>query len=171
LNPRGRAFWRWIEFNLLGLNLLDTMKQRDGFGSSTWLRRSGRWVMVSVCILAMGAAVAGAPQQAQPSSPQPGNGSAPAADPGAGPQAADATTPATPSPPNGGPNPEAPEAERREQIAADSARLVKLATELKAEVDKSSKDTLSVSVIRKADEIEKLAHSVKEKTRLAAGPT
>jgi hypothetical protein len=28
-----------------------------------------------------------------------------------------------------------------------------------------------VSVIRKAEEIEKLAHSVKEKMRLAAGPT
>jgi hypothetical protein len=147
------------------------MKQRDDFQSSTWFGRSGRWAMVCVCILAMGAAVAGAPQQAQPSSPQPGNGSAPTAEPGAGPPAAGATTLAMPSPPNGGLNPDAPNAERKEQIAADSARLVKLATELKAEVDKSSKDTLSVSVIRKADEIEKLAHSVKEKTRMAAGPT
>jgi hypothetical protein len=144
------------------------IKQRDGFGSSNWFGRSGRWAMVCVGILAMGAAVAGAPQQAQPSSPQPGNGSAPTAEHGAGPPAAGAMTPA---PPNGGLSPDAPNAERREQIAADSARLVKLASELKAEVDKSSKDTLSVSVIRKADAIEKLAHSVKEKTRLAAGPT
>jgi hypothetical protein len=147
------------------------MKQRDGFGSSTWVRRSGRWAMASVCILAMGASVGGRPQQAQPPSRQQGNGAAPTAAPGAGPQSPGATTLATGSPPNGGLNPDAPIAERRDQIAADSARLVKLASELKAEVDKSSKDTLSVSVIRKAEEIEKLAHSVKEKTRLGAGPT
>jgi hypothetical protein len=59
--------------------------------------------------------------------------------------------------------------ERRKQLAADSARLLKLATDLKAEVDKTTKDTLSLSVIRKADEIEKLAHSVKEKMKLAPG--
>ena len=41
-----------------------------------------------------------------------------------------------------------------------------MATDLKAEVDKTTKDTLSLSVIRKADEIEKLAHSVKEKMKL-----
>jgi hypothetical protein len=57
--------------------------------------------------------------------------------------------------------------ERKKQIADDSAELLKLATDLKAEVDKTSKDTLSVNVIRKADEIEKLAHSVKEKMKPA----
>jgi hypothetical protein len=61
------------------------------------------------------------------------------------------------------------DAERKKQIADDSAKLLKLATDLKAEVDKTSKDTLSVNVIRKADEIEKLAHSVKEKMKPAAG--
>jgi hypothetical protein len=60
-------------------------------------------------------------------------------------------------------------AERRKQIADDSARLLKLATDLKAEVDKTSKDTLSLGVIRKADEIERLAHSVKEKMKLSVG--
>jgi hypothetical protein len=40
---------------------------------------------------------------------------------------------------------------------------------LKAEVDKTNKDMLSLNVIRKADEIEKLAHNVKEKMRLPAG--
>jgi hypothetical protein len=59
--------------------------------------------------------------------------------------------------------------ERRKQIADDSARLLKLATDLKTEVDKTTKDTLSLNVIRKADEIEKLAHSVKEKMKLTAG--
>jgi hypothetical protein len=61
------------------------------------------------------------------------------------------------------------DAERKKQIADESAKLLKLATDLKAEVDKTSKDTLSVNVIRKADEIEKLAHSVKEKMKPAAG--
>src|SRR5215469_572649 len=56
--------------------------------------------------------------------------------------------------------------ERKKQISDDSARLLKLATDLKAEVDKTSKDTLSLGVIRKAEEIEKLAHSVKEKMKL-----
>jgi hypothetical protein len=61
--------------------------------------------------------------------------------------------------------------ERRKQIADDSARLLKLASDLKAEVDKTNKDTLSLDVIRKADEIERLAHSVKEKMKLSAGAT
>ncbi len=63
------------------------------------------------------------------------------------------------------PSSEAASVERRKQIADESAMLLKLATDLKAEVDRTSKDTLSLSVIRKADEIEKLAHSVKEKTK------
>ena len=66
------------------------------------------------------------------------------------------------------PNFAAANAERRKQIADDSARLLKLATELKAEVDKTTKDTLSLTVIHKADEIEKLAHGVKEKMKLTA---
>lgn len=57
-------------------------------------------------------------------------------------------------------------AERRKQIADDSAALLKLATDLKAEVDKTNKDTLSLTVIRKAEAIEKLAHSVKDKMKL-----
>jgi len=64
---------------------------------------------------------------------------------------------------------EAANAERRKQIAADSAKLLKLATELKAEVDKTDKDTLNLKVVRKADEIEKLAHGVKEKMQLTVG--
>ena len=64
---------------------------------------------------------------------------------------------------------EAANAERRKQIADDSAKLLKLATDLKAEVDKTTKDTLSLNVIRKADEIERLAHNVKEKMKLSVG--
>jgi predicted transcriptional regulator len=59
--------------------------------------------------------------------------------------------------------------EHKRQFAADSANLLKLATELKAEVDKTNKDMLSVTVIRKADAIEKLARQVKEKMKRTAG--
>jgi hypothetical protein len=61
--------------------------------------------------------------------------------------------------------------ERKKQIAADSAQLLRLANDLKSEVDKTNKDTLSLNVIRKADEIEKLAHSVRERTKLAGVPS
>jgi hypothetical protein len=60
-------------------------------------------------------------------------------------------------------------AERKKQIADDTAKLLKLANDLKAEVDKTSKDALSLNVIRKADEIEHLAHNVKEKMKLSVG--
>ncbi len=66
---------------------------------------------------------------------------------------------------------EAANAERRKQIAEDSAKLLKLASDLKTEVDKTTKDTLSLNVIRKADEIERLAHGVKEKMKLTVGPS
>jgi len=64
---------------------------------------------------------------------------------------------------------EAANAERRKQIADESTKLLTLAMALKAEVDKTNKDTLSLNVIRKADEIEKLAHNVKEKMKLTVG--
>lgn len=55
--------------------------------------------------------------------------------------------------------------DRQKRLTADTDKLLALATELKAQVDKSNKDTLSLDVVRKADEIEKLAHSVKEKMK------
>ena len=67
------------------------------------------------------------------------------------------------------PNPVAASGESNRQVAADTARLLKLATELKAEVDKTTKDTLSLSVIRKADEIEHFAHNVREKVTPVVG--
>jgi hypothetical protein len=65
---------------------------------------------------------------------------------------------------------EAANAERKKQIADDSTKLLTMAMALKAEVDKTTKDTLSLNVIRKAEEIEKLARSVKEKMKLSVGP-
>jgi hypothetical protein len=39
-----------------------------------------------------------------------------------------------------------------------------MAAELKTEVDKTTRDTLSVAVVRKAGEIEQLAHKVRTAT-------
>jgi hypothetical protein len=57
--------------------------------------------------------------------------------------------------------------ERQKQLVSDTQKLVALANELKSDVDKSTKDMLSLDVVRKADEIEKLAHNVKERMKNA----
>jgi hypothetical protein len=55
--------------------------------------------------------------------------------------------------------------ERQARLRRDTERLLKLATELKESVDKSNENMLSMEVVKKAEEIEKLAHSVKEKMK------
>ena len=50
---------------------------------------------------------------------------------------------------------------RKQEIASECADLLKMATDLKTEVDKSNKDMLSVTVVRKAGDIEQLAHKVR----------
>jgi predicted nucleic acid-binding Zn-ribbon protein len=55
--------------------------------------------------------------------------------------------------------------ERQAALKKDTDKLLKLATELKDYVDKSNENTLSMDVIKKAEEIEKLAHSVKDKMK------
>jgi hypothetical protein len=55
--------------------------------------------------------------------------------------------------------------DRQSQLQRDADSLLKLATELKQYVDKTNEHTLSLDVIKKAGEIEKLAHSVKEKMK------
>ena len=55
--------------------------------------------------------------------------------------------------------------ERQLQLKEDTEKLFKLATELKDQVGKTNQNILSLDVVKKAEEIEKLAHSVKEKMR------
>ena len=55
--------------------------------------------------------------------------------------------------------------ERQKKLVSDTAKLYELAGELKEQVGKSDKNTLSVDVVKKAEEIERLARSVKEKMR------
>lgn len=58
---------------------------------------------------------------------------------------------------------------RQKQLTDDSTKLLALAVALKSEVDKTNQDMLSIGVIRKANEIEKLAHNVKDKLKQNAG--
>jgi len=55
--------------------------------------------------------------------------------------------------------------ERQAALRKDSAKLLKLATELNEYVDKTNENMLSMDVIKKAEEIEKLAHSVRDKMK------
>ena len=56
-------------------------------------------------------------------------------------------------------------ADRQKHLVQDTDKLLALAKELKEEVAKSNEDTLSVNVVKKAGEIEKLAKSVKDRMR------
>lgn len=95
---------------------------------------------------------------AQSSEPQAGTPqSAPITPDGASPQAA------TPEQGAKSPAPVSPTDQKKKQIADDTSNLLKLANQLKAEVDKTSQDTMSVPVIRQAEEIEKLAHRMRTK--------
>ena len=55
--------------------------------------------------------------------------------------------------------------ERVIALKRDTDKLLKLSTELKEYVDKSDENVLSLNVVRKAEEIEKLAKSVKDKMK------
>ncbi len=63
---------------------------------------------------------------------------------------------------------EAANAERKRQLEQDSAVLLQLAAELEAELEKAGFEAPPPSAVRKAETIEKLAHTVKEKMKLTA---
>lgn len=58
-------------------------------------------------------------------------------------------------------------ADRQSQLRLDTEKLVALAAELKQHVDKAGANVLSMDVIKKAQEIQKLAKSVQDKMRNA----
>ncbi|MGA7928544.1 MAG: hypothetical protein WCA20_21435 [Candidatus Sulfotelmatobacter sp.] len=55
--------------------------------------------------------------------------------------------------------------QRQAALKSDTDKLLKLAVDLKNSVDKSNENVLSLEVLKKAEEIEKLAHSVKDKMK------
>ena len=57
----------------------------------------------------------------------------------------------------------------QEELTANVAKILVLTRELKAEMDKSTKDTLSLSVVKKAEEVEKLAHKVRDEMKKSMG--
>ena len=106
--------------------------------------------LVCLSILASGLmSLAAAQQPAQGSAAQASVAQAPAT----AEKTADISKPATPQTP------------QQKQLADDTAKLLALANELKAELDKSTKDTLSLSVIKKAEQVEKLAHKVRDEMK------
>lgn len=55
--------------------------------------------------------------------------------------------------------------ERFQKVKEDTEKLVQLSNQLKEYVAKANENTLSLDVIKKAEEIERLAKSVKDKMR------
>lgn len=55
--------------------------------------------------------------------------------------------------------------ERVANLKSDTDKLLKLSIELKTYVDKSDENVLSLDVVKKAEQIEKLAKSVKDKMK------
>jgi hypothetical protein len=57
--------------------------------------------------------------------------------------------------------------ERQRSMASDTEKLLKLAQEVKSEVDKSNSDPLTPVELRKIGEIEKLARDVRQKMSIS----
>lgn len=55
--------------------------------------------------------------------------------------------------------------DRAARIKRDTDKLLALSTELKEYVDKTNENVMSLDVIKKADEIEKLAKSIRDKMK------
>jgi|SRR6266496_3366805 len=55
--------------------------------------------------------------------------------------------------------------QRQADLKRDADRLLQLATELKLQVDRSNENMLALDVVKKAEQIEKLARSVREKMK------
>jgi hypothetical protein len=154
--------------------IISPMRDHTGFRAGE-LRQSGgsRW-WCGWAGLVFAAAFTCVAQDGHPTA-------APAAQPSTAPQTQ--STPSANAKLQGGPpsTPQASESgsrlqapaddQRRKQISVDSTQLLAMAVDLKAEVDRTNKDTLSINVIRKADAIEKLAKTVKEKIKQGSGPS
>lgn len=148
------------------LNPKRNWSARAASAESRLKQRGGKWTF-GLILLVAAAVWTGTAQEGQKQA-QGGNGP-PSQDTAIHPSADAASQGATPQKASRKEKAEVAEAVRKQQLADDSARLLALAIALKAEVDKTNKDTLSLTVIRKADAIEKLAHSVRETMEQTAG--
>ena len=103
----------------------------------------------------------GIPAQAQSSNPAPAQQDSTTAAPPAQKPAAPESKPGD----SAAQKPMSPQEARQAQIVADTDKLYQLAQELQVEVAKSGKNTLSLAVVKKAAEVEKLAKSLKERMK------
>jgi hypothetical protein len=55
--------------------------------------------------------------------------------------------------------------QRQKQLISDSDKLLKLATDLKQQIDNTPAETLPADSVKKAAEIEKLAHSLRQRLK------
>ncbi|WP_263355321.1 hypothetical protein [Acidicapsa acidisoli] len=55
--------------------------------------------------------------------------------------------------------------QRHKEMTSDTEKLLALANQLKTAADKNSKDLLSMESVREAEQIEKLAHNVRQKMK------
>jgi hypothetical protein len=55
--------------------------------------------------------------------------------------------------------------QRHKKMLDDANKMVQLSNELKADVEKTQKDELSLEVLKKAAEVEKLAHDVQQRMK------
>ncbi len=129
-----------------------------------WRRRV--WVLAGAVLLlpVWGQASAGSGRQTPAAQPQER-----AVSTQAGGQAAAARQGAAPNDPPKQVDVEAAKAEPRAEIAGDCASLLKMAEDLKTEMGKTDPDTLSVSVVRKAQAIRQLAHKVQQEIKPVVG--
>ena len=87
------------------------------------------------------------------------------------PPAAVESHPAAPAPPTPAkqppppPDPPLSKDPVERQLQLDSLHLLQLTEDLKAEVDRAGSDMLSLSALRKADEVQRLAKSLKERMK------
>jgi hypothetical protein len=73
--------------------------------------------------------------------------------------------PVTPKQPPAPPDPPLSKDPVERQLQLDSLHLLQLTEELKAEVAKAGTDTLSLNALRKADQVQQLARSLKERMK------
>ena len=134
--------------------------------------KSGAWLQFSLCLAILGGIQLSYPSQAQTPSakPQDPATSTPTAKAPATADKPVSDKSATDKPLTDKQKKEADQlAQRQKELTGDTAKLLTLANELKAEMDKSTKDTLSLSVVKKADEVEKLAHKVRDEMKKSMG--
>ena len=118
-----------------------------------------RRLVLLACVLFV--LTVGIPAQAQSPNPAAQQDSTTTANP----PAQKTTAPESKPGDSAGQKPMSPQEARQAQIVADTDKLYQLAQELQAEVTKSGKNTLSLAVVKKAAEVEKLAKSLKERMK------